>query len=90
MRTRSGVSLLVSVASFCVYAAKDTKLRLKGIPQISRPAGYPGPMTVAVGEVTTAYVIPDMFVKAANGEKPDAIIDWAERQLVAIYSKRGG
>lgn len=64
--------------------------RLKGIPQISRPAGYPGPMTVAVGEVTTAYVIPDMFVKAANGEKPDAIIDWAERQLVAIYSKRGG
>ena len=63
-------------------------VNLKQIPAISRPAGFPGPLTVSVGEVTNAWIIPDMFVRAVNRENPNSIIDWAERQLTAIYARR--
>jgi multiple sugar transport system substrate-binding protein len=63
---------------------------LQGIPQIARGNGFPGPMTVAAGEVNAEYIIPDMFAKVMSGGKiPDAIA-WAEEQVLKIYRKHYG
>src|SRR5690606_28717298 len=57
---------------------------LVGIPEIARPVGYPGPISKVAGEVATAFIIPDTFLKVIRGEAPDAAMQWAEAQILAI------
>jgi multiple sugar transport system substrate-binding protein len=63
---------------------------LQGIPAIARGNGFPGPMTVAAGEVNAEYIIPDMFTKVVSGGKVSEAIAWAEEQVLKIYRKHYG
>lgn len=54
----------------------------------TRNMGYPGWANPAVGEVLAAYVLPDMFARAARSEaSPAQAVAEAEARLRPIYAK---
>ena len=50
--------------------------------------GHPGSANAAVDEVFRAFIIPDMFAKAARGEMTTIeAVSWAESETVPIFEK---
>ncbi|NIR98919.1 MAG: carbohydrate ABC transporter substrate-binding protein, partial [Gammaproteobacteria bacterium] len=50
--------------------------------------GYPGPGTTAADEVVNNYIIPDMMANAATDKmSPKEAVEWAEKEIKAIYRK---
>jgi multiple sugar transport system substrate-binding protein len=49
--------------------------------------GYQGPITEAMEEVQSTFVIPNMFARAARGDTPEAALAWAEGEYKRIFSK---
>ncbi len=50
--------------------------------------GWPGPGTPASAEVAGNYTITDMMAQAATGKlTPEEALDWADKQIVAVYKK---
>jgi ABC-type glycerol-3-phosphate transport system substrate-binding protein len=57
----------------------------KQIPVTGRLAGYAGPPNQKAAEVTTKYIIVDMYAKAIQGMEPADAVKWAHGELVKIY-----
>jgi ABC-type glycerol-3-phosphate transport system substrate-binding protein len=57
----------------------------KKIPVTGRLAGYAGPPTQKAAEVTTKYIIVDMYAKAIQGAAAEDTVKWAHDELVKIY-----
>ena len=49
--------------------------------------GWQGPITQAMEEVQSTFVIPNMFARAAKGDTPESAIQWAEGEYNRIFSK---
>jgi multiple sugar transport system substrate-binding protein len=49
--------------------------------------GYQGPITEAMEEVQSTFVVPNMFARAARGDTPEAALAWAEGEYKRIFSK---
>jgi multiple sugar transport system substrate-binding protein len=49
--------------------------------------GYQGPITEAMEEVQSTFVVPNMFARAARGDTPEAALAWAESEYKRIFSK---
>jgi len=62
---------------------------LQGIPDIARTAGFPGPISAGAAEVTSQFIIPDLFTRVARGESIPDSIAWAERQITQIMRRAG-
>jgi hypothetical protein len=61
---------------------------LKDAASWSANFGHPGPANAAIGEVLVAFVLPNMFGRAARGElTPRQAVLEAERQIVPIFEK---
>jgi len=58
----------------------------KQIPVTGRLAGYAGPPNQKAAEVTTKYIIVDMYAKAIQGMEPADAVKWAHGELVKIYA----
>jgi len=58
----------------------------KKIPVTGRLAGYAGPPSQKAAEVTTKYIIVDMYAKAIQGMAPEDAVKWAHDELVKIYA----
>jgi ABC-type glycerol-3-phosphate transport system substrate-binding protein len=58
----------------------------KQIPVTGRLAGYAGPPSQKAAEVTTKYIIVDMYAKAIQGMAPEDAVKWAHSELVKIYA----
>ncbi|UJR82640.1 ABC transporter substrate-binding protein [Sandaracinus amylolyticus] len=54
----------------------------------STNVGYPGAANPAVGEVLASGIVPQMFLRAANGEMTsEQAVQWAEDQIAPIYER---
>jgi multiple sugar transport system substrate-binding protein len=51
--------------------------------------GYQGPITGAMEEVQSTFVIPNMFARAARGDTPENALSWAEGEYKRIFAKYG-
>lgn len=49
--------------------------------------GYQGPITQAMEEVQSTFVMPNMFARAARGDTPENALAWAEGEYKRIFSK---
>lgn len=49
--------------------------------------GYQGPITDAMEEVQSTFVVPNMFARAARGDTPESALAWAEGEYKRIFSK---
>jgi len=49
--------------------------------------GYQGPITGAMEEVQSTFVIPNMFARAARGDTPENALAWAEGEYKRIFAK---
>ena len=49
--------------------------------------GYQGPISSAMEEVQSTFVIPNMFARAARGDTPENAVAWAESEYKRIFSK---
>ena len=49
--------------------------------------GYQGPITEAMEEVQSTFVVPNMFARAARGDTPESALAWAEGEYKRIFSK---
>ncbi|MBV9173813.1 MAG: hypothetical protein JOZ81_27440 [Chloroflexi bacterium] len=49
--------------------------------------GWQGPITQAMEEVQSTFVIPNMFARAAKGDTPESAIQWTEGEYNRIFSK---
>ena len=58
----------------------------KQIPVTGRLAGYAGSPNQKAAEVTTKYIIVDMYAKAIQGMEPADAVKWAHGELVKIYA----
>jgi ABC-type glycerol-3-phosphate transport system substrate-binding protein len=58
----------------------------KKIPVTGRLAGYAGAPNQKAAEVTTKYIIVDMYAKAIQGMAPEDAVKWAHDELVKIYA----
>jgi multiple sugar transport system substrate-binding protein len=58
----------------------------KKIPVTGRLAGYAGPPSQKAAEVTTKYIVVDMYAKAIQGMPAEDAVKWAHEELVKIYS----
>jgi multiple sugar transport system substrate-binding protein len=54
-------------------------------PRYGRTSGYAGPWNRQSGEVVEKYIIVDMFARAARGEDPKTIAEWAQKELQNVY-----
>ncbi|MQA83736.1 MAG: extracellular solute-binding protein [Streptosporangiales bacterium] len=53
--------------------------------------GYPGPANPAIGEIFGTYVIPNMYARAARGERnPQQAVAEADREINGIFEKWRG
>ena len=55
------------------------------LPQYGRNHGYAGPYNRQSSEVLAKYIIVDLFAKAVRGDSTRSVIEWAERELRAVY-----
>lgn len=60
---------------------------LQSIPEISRTAGFPGPITAGAAEVTSQFVVPDLFTRVIRGDNMNEAINGAERQIAQIIRR---
>jgi multiple sugar transport system substrate-binding protein len=60
-------------------------LPFKNIPRTGRLAGYAGPPSQAAAEVTTKYIIVDMYAKAVQGMPAEDSVKAAHAELTKIY-----
>jgi multiple sugar transport system substrate-binding protein len=51
--------------------------------------GWQGPITQAIEEVQSTFVLPNMFARAARGDTPESAVAWAEGEYKRIFSKYG-
>src|SRR5215213_7770190 len=58
----------------------------KKIPVTGRLAGYAGPPSRKAAEVTTTYIIVDMYAKAIQGMPAEEAVTAAHSELVKIYT----
>jgi multiple sugar transport system substrate-binding protein len=49
--------------------------------------GYQGPITGAMEEIQSTFVIPNMFARAARGDTPENALAWAEGEYKRIFAK---
>ena len=49
--------------------------------------GYQGPITGAMEEVQSTFVIPNMFARATRGDTPENALAWAEGEYKSIFAK---
>jgi multiple sugar transport system substrate-binding protein len=69
---------------------KDPKLAImQDWKDLAYVYGYQGPITSAMEEVQSTFVIPNMFARAARGDTPDSAVAWAEGEYKRIFSKYG-
>ncbi len=54
-------------------------------PRFGRNPGFAGPPNRQSGEVVEKYILVDMFARAARGEDPKAIAEWAQKELANVY-----
>lgn len=67
--------------------ADKLKLLTDALPWTTN-IGHPGPSSVAIGEVFSTFVIPNMFARAARGEaSPQQTVAEAEKQVKAVFDK---
>ena len=55
-------------------------------PESGRVVGYPGPAGRAAAEVTSKYLIVDMYAKAVQGMAPEDAVKWAHGEVAKIYA----
>jgi len=58
----------------------------KKIPVTGRLAGFAGAPSQKAAEVTTKYIIVDMYAKAIQGMAPEDAVKWAHDELVKVYT----
>jgi ABC-type glycerol-3-phosphate transport system substrate-binding protein len=68
-----------------VWNADPVLTPFKDLPAAGRLAGYAGPPNQKAAEVTTKYIIVDMYAKAVQGMKPEDSVKWAHDELVKVY-----
>ena len=61
-------------------------LPFKDIPRTGRLDGYAGPPSQSAAEVTTKYIIVDMYAKAVQGMPAEDSVKGAHAELVKIYA----
>ena len=49
--------------------------------------GYQGPISSAMEEVQSTFVIPNMFARAARGDTPENALAWGEGEYKRIFAK---
>lgn len=57
----------------------------KNLPNQGRLAGYTGPPNQKAAEVTTKYIITDMYAKAIQGMPAEESVKWAHGELARVY-----
>ena len=53
--------------------------------KFGRSYGYAGPWNRPSAEVKEKYIVVDMFARAVQGEDPQAITAWAQKELQNVY-----
>jgi len=68
-----------------VWSNDPVMLPFKDIPRTGRLAGYAGPPSQSAAEVTTKYIIVDMYAKAVQGTPAEESVKAAHAELMKIY-----
>jgi ABC-type glycerol-3-phosphate transport system substrate-binding protein len=68
-----------------VWNNDPVMLPFKDIPRTGRLDGYAGPPSQSAAEVTTKYIIVDMYAKAVQGTPAEDAVRAAHAELVKIY-----
>jgi multiple sugar transport system substrate-binding protein len=68
-----------------VWAVDPVLLPFKDLPRTGRLDGYAGPPSQAAAEVTTKYIIVDMYAKAVQGMPAENSVKAAHAELVKVY-----
>ena len=55
------------------------------LPRYGRNLGYAGPYSRKSSEVFAKYIIVDLFARAVQGDSTRSVVEWAERELKAVY-----
>jgi multiple sugar transport system substrate-binding protein len=68
-----------------VWSVDPVMAPFKKIPVTGRLAGYAGSPTQKAAEVTTKYLIVDMYAKAIQGMAAEDSVKWAHDELTKVY-----
>jgi ABC-type glycerol-3-phosphate transport system substrate-binding protein len=69
-----------------VWDADPVMLPFRDIPPFGRLIGYAGPPNRKAAEVSSKYIITDMYAKAIQGMPAEAAVQWAHDEVVKAYA----
>jgi multiple sugar transport system substrate-binding protein len=69
-----------------VWDADPVMLPFRDIPPFGRLIGYAGPPNRKAAEVSSKYIITDMYAKAIQGMPAEAAVQWAHDEIVKAYA----